>query len=325
MDGIAPFFAASNPANTASLDPRFTLDPTAVFSVISFNQNTAEHPPSNAFNNDSNPAGLNLDARLCSLEAQVPPKLYEHCLARVKAEEEKHARSLQKLRKQRSKPSSSGSSESLPEPIARVDAALRGLNLPESSYSFVEAPEDYYDRTLEERCQIVGAASVDHLCKSLIYKNAKWTGEGSAGSEFLCVIVQYSHEIDEDKMLTALRNTRQPALPLSAFDLRFATPEETGELTGFEFNAVAPVGMLKGCPVIVTKEVTRLVPPEIFLGKLAFGLVHEENASLFDEDVELIRSIGGGLVHTKLRLGNVNQFVAHAGAVVMDISKPRSH
>lgn len=35
-------------------------------------------------------------------------------------------------------------------------------------FSFKRVPSDYYDRSLEERRDILGAPSIDHLCKSIV-------------------------------------------------------------------------------------------------------------------------------------------------------------
>lgn len=37
-----------------------------------------------------------------------------------------------------------------------------------TDFLFGWVPKDYYDRTFEERRDILGAASVDHLCKSIV-------------------------------------------------------------------------------------------------------------------------------------------------------------
>lgn len=37
-----------------------------------------------------------------------------------------------------------------------------------TDFIFKTVPSDYYDRTYEERRDLLGAASVDHLCKSIV-------------------------------------------------------------------------------------------------------------------------------------------------------------
>ena len=40
------------------------------------------------------------------------------------------------------------------------------------SFEFKRVPSDYYDRSFEERRALLGAASIDHLCKSIVMVRA---------------------------------------------------------------------------------------------------------------------------------------------------------
>ena len=40
------------------------------------------------------------------------------------------------------------------------------------SFEFKRVPSDYYDRSFEERRCLLGAASIDHLCKSIVMVRA---------------------------------------------------------------------------------------------------------------------------------------------------------
>ena len=40
------------------------------------------------------------------------------------------------------------------------------------SFEFKRVPSDYYDRSFEERRDLLGAASIDHLCKSIVMVRA---------------------------------------------------------------------------------------------------------------------------------------------------------
>lgn len=48
----------------------------------------------------------------------------------------------------------------------RLEKITRSLGC--QSIQFKAVPEDYYERSLEERRDMLGAASVDHLCKSIV-------------------------------------------------------------------------------------------------------------------------------------------------------------
>jgi hypothetical protein len=48
----------------------------------------------------------------------------------------------------------------------RLSKIIRGAGATE--FIFKTVPSDYYERTYEERRGLLGAASVDHLCKSIV-------------------------------------------------------------------------------------------------------------------------------------------------------------
>lgn len=55
---------------------------------------------------------------------------------------------------------------SVDDTVSRLSEILRGSGV--KDFRFVRAPRDYYDRSFEERRQILGAHSIDHLCKSIV-------------------------------------------------------------------------------------------------------------------------------------------------------------
>lgn len=50
--------------------------------------------------------------------------------------------------------------------VARLSNILRSNGV--NNFSFKRVPADYYDRSLECRRDLLGAASIDHLCKSIV-------------------------------------------------------------------------------------------------------------------------------------------------------------
>eukprot|EP01018_Ginkgo_biloba_P014594 Gb_31573 [translate_table: standard] len=48
----------------------------------------------------------------------------------------------------------------------RLGKMLRGGGV--TAFQFKRVPSDYYDRTFEERRDILGVSSTDHLCKSIV-------------------------------------------------------------------------------------------------------------------------------------------------------------
>ena len=59
--------------------------------------------------------------------------------------------------------------------IANVQARLQGIigEMPLTTTKFCVVPSDYYSMTLEERKGLVGADTVDQMCKSMIMENTK--------------------------------------------------------------------------------------------------------------------------------------------------------
>lgn len=52
------------------------------------------------------------------------------------------------------------------ETEARLFAILKSNGV--DDFCFKRVPNDYYDRTFEERRDLLGAHSIDHLCKSIV-------------------------------------------------------------------------------------------------------------------------------------------------------------
>ncbi|KAG9396574.1 Histidine kinase-, DNA gyrase B-, and HSP90-like ATPase [Carpediemonas membranifera] len=157
---------------------------------------------------------------------------------------------------------------------ARVDALCKHFNVPNEldclrvaacatklglRAEYAVMPHDYYDRTLEERRRLLKAASTDALCKSLIFENIHYSGETGEASEtadahnsryYIC-IVQYNRKISDQKLAKFVRT--QGGLSRKQVNLRVAS--EGDALAGFQFNGVAPVGMLKDIPIIVSDAI----------------------------------------------------------------------
>jgi hypothetical protein len=193
--------------------------------------------------------------------------------------------------------------------MARVSAACRALGL---THRFAETPRsEYYCWPLARRAALLGAPSPQHLCKSVLLKNCAW--EAAAGTdgecarwqrdncEFYLVILQYCAELDNERLVGAVRALLPEAQrkPRARYSFRLANAQESAALAGgaLEHNALAAVGMLDArVPVILASAVAELRPPVCWLG--------------------------GGEVDVKL-LVNVPQFIAKTGALVLPVSDAR--
>lgn len=166
-------------------------------------------------------------------------------------------------------------------------------------------PSNYYDQPIAGRAKILGAPNTMHLCKSLLLENKKCPiGKGSPTfPRFVMVVVQYEATLNVRKLSNAVRALKPVAdrVDYSSFDFRVASSEDNDRLTGFKHNAVAPFGLVgkdneKDGMLMVLAEA--IVPLRFFW-------------------------MGGG--HVRLKLGmSVPEFVAASGAIVADISEPRS-
>lgn len=122
---------------------------------------------------------------------------------------------------------------------------IRALALGFRHILFVTCPADYYDRCLEDRRSFLCAPSRQHLCKSVVLSN-------SAGG-FVCCVIAYGRCVDS-----------------SALGRLFGSPFRIADdclgVTGYEPNAVTPIGLKTSMPIVLDQAVARLDPPFFWLG-----------------------------------------------------------
>lgn len=120
-------------------------------------------------------------------------------------------------------------------------------------------PADYYDRSLEERRVLLGAASTAQLCKTIVLENTAWQ-EGDDG-HYVAVVLQYITKIDVEALAGRMHRppSRRPKYQLA--------PEAVSRaLTGFIHNAVTVFGLRSPLPVVVCQRVADVSPPYVYLG-----------------------------------------------------------
>jgi len=127
------------------------------------------------------------------------------------------------------------------------DAAKYGLK----DLQFRVTPPDYYDWSLEERGAFLGCP-VEALCKSLIVAVKAMKDEKSPPS-YMLVVNQYMTTYSGPKLERALKVSLRQAVRL-----HFAAEEEAFRLSGFEFNAITPVGMRTRLPVAMSDRLCAL-------------------------------------------------------------------
>jgi prolyl-tRNA editing enzyme YbaK/EbsC (Cys-tRNA(Pro) deacylase) len=179
--------------------------------------------------------------------------------------------------------------------VKRVKQACIDLKL--NSAKLHKVPTNYYKHTLDGRREILNAPSIHHLCKSMIVENSHCVNDDCSNkknSRFYCIVMQYSSKLSSDKIMRYLRDLNDNQLGKRKFYFRLAYEQDQSKLTGYKFNAVAPIGMLVDVPIIVSKRIVdELQPCKIYLG--------------------------GGEVDVKLEV-DVHEFIRATGALVADVT-----
>ncbi|KAH0456347.1 hypothetical protein IEQ34_014254 [Dendrobium chrysotoxum] len=152
---------------------------------------------------------------------------------------------------------------------SRLSVILRSMGV--SDFTFRTVPLDYYDKTLEERNEILGAFSVHHLCKSIVLVNTQAPANvidcsDHNNSKYYIVVVQYVARLNAENIKNFLYALNNQRIPKKRFNLRLAPEEESLKLTGFVHNAVTCVGMKTDIPVILDEAIAKLQPDFFWLG-----------------------------------------------------------
>ncbi|KAK7857546.1 uncharacterized protein LOC111988118 isoform X1 [Quercus suber] len=152
---------------------------------------------------------------------------------------------------------------------SRLSSILRtnGVN----DFSFKKVPADYYDWPFEARRDALGAASIDHLCKSIVLVNTQAPSNvidcsDRNNSKYYVVVVQYTARFNAETVKNFLYLLNNSQIAKKKFNLRLAPEETSVKLTGFEHNAVTCIGMKTDIPVILDEAIVKLHPDFFWLG-----------------------------------------------------------
>ncbi|KAK9716402.1 hypothetical protein RND81_06G230300 [Saponaria officinalis] len=151
----------------------------------------------------------------------------------------------------------------------RLSAILRSNAV--ADFDFKAVPADYYDRPLEVRRDLLGAASIHHLCKSIVLVNTQAPSHivdcsNRNNSKYYIVVVQYTARFSADMVKNYLYSINDGKVPKKKFNLRLAPEEISNSLTGFGHNAVTCIGMKTDIPVILDEAIVKLSPDYFWLG-----------------------------------------------------------
>ncbi|KAM4085688.1 hypothetical protein ACJW30_10G045900 [Castanea mollissima] len=152
---------------------------------------------------------------------------------------------------------------------SRLSSILRtnGVN----NFSFKKVPADYYDWPFEARRDALGAASIDHLCKSIVLVNTQAPSNvidcsDQNNSKYYVVVVQYTARFNAETVKNFLYLLNNGQIAKKKFNLRLAPEDTSLKLTGFEHNAVTCIGMKTDIPVILDEAIVKLHPDFFWLG-----------------------------------------------------------
>ncbi|XP_057420834.1 uncharacterized protein LOC130714878 [Lotus japonicus] len=153
--------------------------------------------------------------------------------------------------------------------VARLSSILRTNGV--DDFSFKRVPSDYYDSPLEVRRDALAAASIHHLCKSIVLVNTQAPSNvvdcsDRKNSKYYVVIVQYTARFNAEAVKSFLFSLNNGSIAKKKFNLRLAPEETSTELTGFGHNAVTCVGMKTDIPVILDEAIVKLTPDFFWLG-----------------------------------------------------------
>ncbi|KAK9277434.1 hypothetical protein L1049_006977 [Liquidambar formosana] len=152
---------------------------------------------------------------------------------------------------------------------ARLSDILRSNAVRE--FLFKRVPSDYYDWPLESRRDILAAASVDHLCKSIVLVNTQAQSNitdcsDRNNSKYYVVVVQYTARFNAETVKNFLYSLNNGKIPKKKFNLRLAPEELSQKLTGYGHNGVTCIGMKTDIPVILDEAIAKLNPDFFWLG-----------------------------------------------------------
>ncbi|CAI8609611.1 unnamed protein product [Vicia faba] len=172
-----------------------------------------------------------------------------------------------------------------------------------NDFSFKRVASDYYDWPLDARRDALNAASVHHLCKSIVLVNTQAPSNvidcsDRNNSKYYVVVVQYSARFNAEAVRNFLYSLNNGTIAKKKFNLRLAPEEISTQLTGYGHNAVTCIGMKTDIPVILDEAIVKLTPDFFWLGG------GEVDLKLGIRTSELIRFVNPFIVSCSSSSGN---------------------
>jgi prolyl-tRNA editing enzyme YbaK/EbsC (Cys-tRNA(Pro) deacylase) len=191
-------------------------------------------------------------------------------------------------------------------------------------FLFRRVASDYYSWPLERRRAALGADSVQRLCKTMVLENTRAAdaivpagaaSDDPCATRYYLVVTQYCRRFHADKLKSALHKLfaeRGKPMAKQYFNLRVSG--KGGELTGFEHNAVTPVGSAARLSVVLSHHLMALPEHGGLLGTAASPGGEDDGGAA---GAGAYFWMGGGEVDLKLRV-SAAEFARAYGATVLD-------
>ncbi|WJX94678.1 hypothetical protein P8452_76075 [Trifolium repens] len=153
--------------------------------------------------------------------------------------------------------------------VSRLSSILQTNGV--TDFSFKRVASDYYDWPLEARRDALKAASIHHLCKSIVLVNTQAPSNvvdcsDRNNSKYYVVVVQYTARFNAEAVKNFLYSLNNGTIAKKKFNLRLAPEETSAELTGYGHNGVTCIGMKTDIPVILDEAIVKLTPDFFWLG-----------------------------------------------------------
>eukprot|EP01105_Mastigella_eilhardi_P012737 TRINITY_DN2909_c0_g1_i1.p1 TRINITY_DN2909_c0_g1~~TRINITY_DN2909_c0_g1_i1.p1 ORF type:complete len:135 (-),score=43.00 TRINITY_DN2909_c0_g1_i1:60-464(-) len=106
------------------------------------------------------------------------------------------------------------------------------------------------------------------MCKTLVLENTACTNSGCEdpnNSRFYCVVIQYIAQLQTHKVFKFVRSLMSNAKK-DNYHFRMAYEQDAIRLTGYEHNAICPIGTTVPVPVIVALDIAKLPGDWMWLG-----------------------------------------------------------
>ncbi|KZV45333.1 hypothetical protein F511_04071 [Dorcoceras hygrometricum] len=152
---------------------------------------------------------------------------------------------------------------------ARLSAILCANGV--RDFAFKRVPSGYYSWPLEARRDALSAASIHHLCKSIVLVNTQAPSNvndcsNRNYSKYYVVVVQYTARFNAETVKNFLYNLNDGKIAKKKINMRLAPEETSAMLTGYEHNGVTCIGMKTDIPVILDEAIVKLEPDFFWLG-----------------------------------------------------------